>query len=224
LSVGFSAVPISRASTSPCFWLATLILRPVAFEFRNKVADARWRAFWDYSLFAGGLVPSAVFGVAFGNLLQGVPTASIRTCGSYSGLFELLNAYGLLCGLVSAATLATHRTAYLALKTDDRVRERARLRQDRNCGHGHGVCRGRLMGVAWNRWLRHHQHGHKRRAVEPALKTLVRQPGQWRAKYAAHHWMIAAPCLGVIGPLLALLLTMVQWRGLGFIARAVASS
>ena len=37
--------------------LATLILRPVGFEFRNKVADARWRAFWDYALFAGGLVP-----------------------------------------------------------------------------------------------------------------------------------------------------------------------
>jgi len=45
--------------------LATLILRPVGFEFRNKVADARWRSFWDYALFAGGLVPSVVFGVAF---------------------------------------------------------------------------------------------------------------------------------------------------------------
>jgi cytochrome bd ubiquinol oxidase subunit II len=53
--------------------LATLILRPVGFEFRNKVADMRWRTFWDYALFAGGLVPSVVFGVAFGNLLQGVP-------------------------------------------------------------------------------------------------------------------------------------------------------
>src|ERR1700726_4445066 len=53
--------------------LATLILRPVGFEFRNKVADRRWRTFWDYALCAGGLVPSVVFGVAFGILLQGVP-------------------------------------------------------------------------------------------------------------------------------------------------------
>ena len=42
--------------------LATFILRPVGFEFRNKVADTRWRTFWDYALFAGGLVPSVVFG------------------------------------------------------------------------------------------------------------------------------------------------------------------
>ena len=53
--------------------LAALILRPVGFEFRNKIADTRWRAFWDYALFANGLVPSLVFGVAFGNILQGVP-------------------------------------------------------------------------------------------------------------------------------------------------------
>ena len=51
--------------------LATLILRPVGFEFRNKIADPRWRTFWDYALFAGGLVPSVVFGVAFGNLVAG---------------------------------------------------------------------------------------------------------------------------------------------------------
>ena len=53
--------------------LATLILRPVGFKFRNGFADPRWRAFWDWALFAGGLVPGMVFGVAFGNLLQGVP-------------------------------------------------------------------------------------------------------------------------------------------------------
>jgi len=62
--------------------LATLILRPVGFEFRNKVADMRWRTFWDYALFAGGLVPSVVFGVAFGNLLQAFRSTSIPTCAS----------------------------------------------------------------------------------------------------------------------------------------------
>ena len=53
--------------------LATLILRPVGFEFRNKIRRCALAAFWDYALFAGGLVPGVVFGVAFGNLLQGVP-------------------------------------------------------------------------------------------------------------------------------------------------------
>ena len=76
----------------------------------------RWRAFWDYALFAGGLVPSVVFGVAFGNLLQGVPfriDSDLRIFYEGSGLFELLNPFGLLCGLVSAAMLATHGAIYL---------------------------------------------------------------------------------------------------------------
>src|ERR1700757_2773515 len=108
--------------------LATLILRPVGFDFRNKIADARWRAFWDYALFAGGLVPSVVFGVAFGNLLQGVPfriDSDLRIHYEGSGLFELLNPFGLLCGVLSAAMLATHGAIYLTLKTDGAVAARA---------------------------------------------------------------------------------------------------
>src|ERR1700730_9250844 len=109
--------------------LATFILRPVGFEFRNKVADTRWRTFWDYALFAGGLVPSVVFGVAFGNLLQGVPfriDSDLRILYQGSGLFELLNPFGLLCGLVSAAMLIGHGAMYLTLRTDGEVQARAR--------------------------------------------------------------------------------------------------
>src|SRR5260370_5693152 len=109
--------------------LAALILRPVGFEFRNKVADMRWRTFWDYALFAGGLVPSVVFGVAFGNLLQGVPLhidSDLRVLYEGSGLFELLNPFGLLCGLVSAAMLAGHVAIYLTPQTGRVVPARAR--------------------------------------------------------------------------------------------------
>jgi cytochrome d ubiquinol oxidase subunit II len=109
--------------------LAALILRPVGFEFRNKIADPRWRTFWDYALFVGGLVPSVVFGVAFGNLLQGVPfriDSDLRIFYQGSGLFELLNPFGLLCGLVSAAMLLTHGAIYLTLRTDGVIRARAR--------------------------------------------------------------------------------------------------
>src|SRR5205809_3938153 len=205
--------------------LATLILRPVGFDFRNKVADARWRAFWDYALFAGGLVPSVVFGVAFGNLLQGVPfsiDSDLRILYTGSGLFELLNPFGLLCGLVSAAMLAGHGAIYLTLKTDGLVRERARL-----------VARiGALativlfaLGGLWV-WLGIDGYAITSTVTpdgpsNPLLKTVVHQPGQRFANYAAHHWMIAAPGLGLLGLLFALLFTMVRWPGAAFIASAL---
>jgi cytochrome bd ubiquinol oxidase subunit II len=205
--------------------LATLILRPVGFEFRNKMADARWRVFWDYALFAGGLVPSLVFGVAFGNLLQGVPFrigSDLRVFYEASGLFELLNPFGLLCGLVSVAMLATHGAVYLTLKTDGTVQERAR-----NFVKIGALATVVLFGVAgvWV-WLGIDGYTITSAVISdgpsnPLMKTVVRQPGQWLANYGTHHWMIAAPCLGFIGPLLVLLLTMGKRRGLAFIASAL---
>jgi cytochrome d ubiquinol oxidase subunit II len=205
--------------------LATFILRPVGFEFRNKVADTRWRTFWDYALFAGGLVPSVVFGVAFGNLLQGVPfhiDSDLRVLYEGSGLFELLNPFGLLCGLVSAAMLATHGAIYLTLKTNGPIRQRAQ--EFIKIG---AVLTAVLFGVAglWV-WVRIDGYAITSTVAgdgpsNPLMKTVVRRPGQWLANYATHPWMIAAPCLGIIGPLLALLLTNVRRRGLAFMASAL---
>jgi cytochrome bd ubiquinol oxidase subunit II len=205
--------------------LATLILRPVGFDFRNKVADARWRAFWDYALFAGGLVPSVVFGVAFGNLLQGVPfriDGDLRVLYEGSGLFELLNPFGLLCGLVSAAMLATHGAIYLAVKTEGAVQERARVVA--RVGALATIVLFALAGL----WVWLGIDGYAITSTlaadgpsNPLLKTVMREPGQWLANYAAHHWMIAAPGFGFLGLLLALLFTMVHWRGLAFIASAL---
>ena len=60
--------------------LCALILRPVGFKFRSKIADPRWRSIWDWALFVGGMVPSLVFGVAFGNVFQGVPFSFDDDC------------------------------------------------------------------------------------------------------------------------------------------------
>lgn len=205
--------------------LATLILRPVGFEFRNKLTDARWRVFWDYALFAGGLVPSVVFGVAFGNLLQGVPfriDPDLRIFYEASGLFELLNPFGLLCGLVSAAMLATHGAVYLTLKTDGIVKERARAVV--RIGAPATVVLFALAGL-WV-WLGIDGYAITSAVVHdgpsnPLLKTVARQPGRWLANYAAHRWTILAPCLGFAGPLLALLFTTKGRIGLAFVASAL---
>jgi cytochrome d ubiquinol oxidase subunit II len=204
--------------------LATLILRPVGFDFRNKFADPRWRAFWDWALFAGGLVPSLVFGVAFGNLLQGVPfriDSDLRIFYEGSGLFELLNPFGLLCGLVSVAMLATHGAVYLALKTEGAVAQRARAFV--TVGAVATVALFVIGGV----WVALGIDGYAITSAvvgdgpsNPLLKTVARQPGQWLANYAAHRWMIIAPCLGVAGPLLALLLTRLRRPGAAVVASA----
>jgi cytochrome d ubiquinol oxidase subunit II len=205
--------------------LAALILRPVGFEFRNKVPDARWRAFWDYALFAGGLIPSVVFGVAFGNLLQGVPfriDADLRLFYEGSGLWELLNPFGLLCGLVSAAMLLTHGAIYLTLRTDGAVRERAR-----SFAMIGGLTTAALFAIG-GLWVWRGIDGYAITSAivtdgpsNPLLKTVVRRPGQWLANYAAHPWTTIAPALGLLAPLAAALWTKSARPGLAFVASAL---
>jgi cytochrome d ubiquinol oxidase subunit II len=107
--------------------LCALILRPVGFKFRSKLAGARWRATWDWALFLGGLVPALVFGVAFGNALQGVPFRFDEILRmTYEGtLWGLFNPFALLCGLLSVAMIVLHGAAYLACKTEGALHERA---------------------------------------------------------------------------------------------------
>lgn len=80
-----------------------LFFRPLAFDYRGKIANARWRALWDTGLVIGSLVPPVVFGIAFGNLFLGVPFAfTPQLHVDYFGTFwQLLSPFALLCGLLS---------------------------------------------------------------------------------------------------------------------------
>ncbi|HEU0287060.1 MAG TPA: cytochrome d ubiquinol oxidase subunit II, partial [Nocardioidaceae bacterium] len=103
--------------------LVALILRGVAFEFRGKRDDPQWRAWWDKAIFWGSLVPAVLWGVAFGNIVRGVPIDSDL---EFSGnLFDLLNPYALLGGLTTLTLFVTHGAVFLALKTTGDVRMRA---------------------------------------------------------------------------------------------------
>jgi cytochrome d ubiquinol oxidase subunit II len=103
--------------------LVALILRGVAFEYRGKVDDDRWRARWDLAITVGSAVPALLWGVAFANIVRGVP---IDADGEYTGgLFDLLNPYALLGGLVTLTLFLTHGAVFLALKTTGEVREHA---------------------------------------------------------------------------------------------------
>ena len=103
--------------------LVALIVRGVAFEYRGKRDSAKWRAGWDQAIFWGSLVPAILWGVAFANIVRGVP---IDAEGTYTGgFFNLLNLYALLGGLVTLGLFVTHGATFLALKTNGTVRDRA---------------------------------------------------------------------------------------------------
>jgi cytochrome d ubiquinol oxidase subunit II len=205
--------------------LAALIVRPVGFEFRNKMAGPRWRAFWDYALCVGGLVPSLVFGVAIGNLLQGVPfriDSDMRVLYEGSGLWELLNPFGLLCGLVSLSMLASHGATYLAAKSEGAVQARAQAVASR--GPLVTVVLFVLAGV----WVALGVKGYAITSAvavdgpsNPLLKTVAQAPGAWLANYSSYPWMALAPALAIVGGLLTALLSARGRAGLAFVASGV---
>ena len=209
----FAAWPQLYAVSFSGFYLAmfvilvALILRPVAFKFRSKREDASWRARWDIALFIGGFVPALIFGVAIGNVLQGVPfrfsdDMHIFYEGSF---FGLLNPFALLAGLVSVAMLVMHGATWLQVKTEGLVAERART-----FGSVAAVATVVLYaaaGVAL--WAM--VDGYRITSAisvagpsNPMFKTAEVAAGAWFLNYAAHPWTWAAPVLGLAAPLLAL--------------------
>jgi cytochrome d ubiquinol oxidase subunit II len=125
----FAAFPHWYATLFSGFYLAlflilvALIVRGVAFEFRSKDDNPLWRKTWDYAIFFGSFLPALLWGVAFGNVVRGVPIDGSMT---YVGdFFGLLNPYALLGGLVTLTLFTLHGAIFLSLKTDGVVRERA---------------------------------------------------------------------------------------------------
>jgi cytochrome bd ubiquinol oxidase subunit II len=103
--------------------LLALIARGVAFEFRSKDDDPRWRATWDWAIFIGSLVPALLLGVAFSNLARGVPIdANMQYAG---GFFNLLNWYALLGGIATILVFTLHGAIFLSMKTTDELRQKS---------------------------------------------------------------------------------------------------
>jgi cytochrome bd ubiquinol oxidase subunit II len=221
----FAAFPPIYAAAFSGFYLAmflvllALILRPVGFEYRNKVQDPRWRAAWDVGLFIGGFVPTLVIGVAFGNLLQGVPfrfDADLRLTYE-GGLFGLLNPFALLAGLVSVAMVTTHGAVWLALKTEGPVRDRALK------AVGYTAPALIVLFALAGLWVAFGIDGYVAANLDPngpsnpLLKDVTRVPGAWLANYGAHPWMILAPVLGLVMPLATLYLVRAGREVLAFV-------
>src|SRR6266568_2295625 len=125
----FAAFPLWYASLFSGFYLALLLIlvalsvRGVCFEFRSKSDNPHWRASWDRAIFAGSALPALLWGVAFANIVRGVP---LNAAHVYTGnLLTLLNWYGLLGGLVTLSLFTLHGAIFLGLRTTGELRQRA---------------------------------------------------------------------------------------------------
>ncbi len=208
----FAAFPPLYAVSFSGFYIAmiaillALILKPVGFKYRGKIADPLWRATWDWSLFIGGFVPTLVFGVAVGNLFLGAPfrfDQSLRV--SYEGnFFGLLTPFALLAGLVSVAMLVTQGAAVIVGRTTGDTAERARL-------YGRWAALATIVLFALGGYLVISVlNGYSLTSpVDPAApsnpfgKTVAFEAGAWAANYRTIPWMAAAPVIAVLGSLIA---------------------
>ena len=108
--------------------LTSLIVRGVAFEYRSKYGKAQWRQRWDIAIVIASFIPALLWGVAFANIVRGVPIemSADKNLEYVGGFFNLLNPYALLGGVVTLTVFLTHGAVFLALKTDGGIRERSR--------------------------------------------------------------------------------------------------
>jgi cytochrome bd ubiquinol oxidase subunit II len=223
----FAAWPILYATAFSGFYLAmfivlaALIVRPVAIKFRSKIENTRWRATWDTAIAVSGLVPALIFGVAFGNVILGVPYKFDDTMRmTYEGnLFGLLNPFALLSGLISVAMLALHGASYLTLKASGTIVDRA-------------VQVGRVMApltivffILAGVWVAFGVDGYVVTSnlphdgpSNPLLKMVTRQTGAWLTNYGTFPWILAAPIVAVAALSITPFLLAARRAGAAFIA------
>lgn len=211
----FAAWPlVYSAAFSGFYWALLLVLfalfvRPVGFDYRSKLSNTRWRQSWDWALCIGAVVPSLVFGVAFGNLLLGVPFQFDETLrASYHGSFwQLLSPFGLLAGVVSLSMLGLHGATWLMMRTDGNIGLRAKRSAQvlalvmlaAFAGAGAwlklGDIQGMVLGAGFD----------ANAALNPLDKTVTLANPGWWGNYQAYPITALAPVVGLLGGVLALL-------------------
>ncbi|MCP3922917.1 MAG: cytochrome d ubiquinol oxidase subunit II [Desulfobacterales bacterium] len=117
------AVMFSTLYTPLMLILFALIIRGVSFEFRNQIQSRQWKNFWDGCFFIGSIAPAILFGVAFGNIFQGIPFDLNGVL--HGNLFTFLNPYALLAGILFLALFLQHGNLWLNIKTEGELNERA---------------------------------------------------------------------------------------------------
>ena len=218
-ATAFSGLYFALAITLIALWM-----RPLGFEYRAKFKNPKHRKLWDWALFSSGFIPSLIFGVAFGNLLLGVPFELDNTLRStYLGsFFELLTPFALLSGMLSVAMLLNHGSTWLQLKTDNKIQQRARMLSVRL-----SIATAALFILA-GVYLTVGVDGYSITSAidtsatsNPLRKTVEVVTGGWLNNYIIYPWMIIAPVLGISSAFVCAWTSYIGRSGWAFVASAL---
>ncbi len=226
----FAAWPLVYSTAFSGFYWAmlavlwALFFRPVGFDYRSKIQNATWRKTWDWGLFVGGAVPPLIFGVAFGNLLQGVPFHFDDNLVSYyTGTFwALLNPFALLAGVVSSAMITFHGANYLMHRTQGAVFERSRrwsMASGMVMVAGFllaGLFVGQLQGFVITSPV------DPNALPDPLAKSVMMQTGAWLGNFRSLPILWLVSTLGVLGGLAGVGLAILRKPLTAFVASGLA--
>ncbi len=199
--------------------LATFIMRPVSFKYRSKLECPIWRGAWDWTLAISGILASLTFGVAVGNVLQGVPfNFDLTLRAFYTGsFFALFNPFALVCGLVSLFMIMAHGALYLSVKTENPIRDRA-IKSARILGFF-----ALILFLSAGVWAAHFLKGYVLTSPvnmtgpsNPLNKSVTQVVGAWMTNYYDHPYLLIAPLLGIFGFLIAILFSGARSGKLAF--------
>ena len=229
----FAAWPLVYAASFSILYIAilavlwTIFLRAPAFEYRSKIENPKWRSFWDWVLFVGSAVPPLLFGVAFGNLLLGIPFhfdnsmhLSSDASSPLMGFLNLLSPFAILCGLVSFTMVTAHGGVFLTLRTEGAMQVRAKTAATiltLSC----------IVLFAIAGFYVAHIDGYiatnldPNGASDPLLKTVTIDKGAWLNNYKTYPLTMLAPALGFLGLIFSIIMNNKNRSGVAFIFSSI---
>ncbi|MBP9742283.1 MAG: cytochrome d ubiquinol oxidase subunit II [Burkholderiales bacterium] len=229
----FAAWPLVYAASFSMLYIAilavlwTIFLRAPAFDYRSKIDDSKWRSTWDWVLFIGSALPPLLFGVAFGNVILGIPfhfNNEMRLVSDAAspliGFLSLLSPFALLSGLISFSMITAHGGVYLSLRTTEAMQKRSK-----NAALLFSAITI-ILFIAAGIYVEH-LNGYlavnlnPNGSSDPLLKTVNVVSGAWLNNYINYPWTIAVPVIAVAGFLSSMIFTKINRFGSAFIFSSI---
>ncbi|WP_435249249.1 cytochrome d ubiquinol oxidase subunit II [Vibrio sp. nBUS_14] len=228
----FAAWPLVYATSFSSLYVAMYLaliplwLRPLALEYRAKIDNDQWRKVCDLAISFSGFFPPILFGVAFGNLMQGLPFSlnSLLMVEYHGSFVDLLNPFALLCGFVGLLMALLQGSAWLMMKTTDALYNKARL-----VAQASAIFVASLMVIGGlaisqiNGYLIVSELNHSA-VSNPLNKQAIAETGAWLTNFETYSWMGFAPIGSELIPLLALISARLKWDALAFISSSLTNA